>query len=90
LPRGAVRRYMTTDGDTVEPQTPLPELARIMIDAHIHHVIVVDGRRRPIGVVSSSDILAALAGAGSRPGRPIVDVPIRVDPPLNPRRPHRG
>ncbi len=30
-------------------------------DAGIHRVIVVDDQRRPIGIVSSSDVLAALA-----------------------------
>ena len=66
LPVSAVQRYMTADVVTVGPQTPLPELARTMIDAHIHRVIVVDGQRRPIGIVSSTDILAALAYADSR------------------------
>ncbi len=32
----AVRRYMTTDVVTARPETSLPELARTMIDAHIH------------------------------------------------------
>jgi len=62
----AVRRYMTADVVTVDPQTPLPELVRTMIDALIHRVIVVDGQRRPIGVVSSTDILAALAYDGEK------------------------
>ena len=35
----------------------------MMIDAHIHRVIVVDEDRIPVGVVSSTDILAALAYA---------------------------
>ena len=48
---------------TVGPQTPLSKLARTMIDAHIHRVIVVDEERRPIGVVSSTDVLAAVAYA---------------------------
>ena len=64
LPVSAVRRYMTADVVTVGPQTPLSELARVMIDAHIHRVIVVDLERRPVGVVSSTDLLAAMAYAG--------------------------
>jgi predicted transcriptional regulator len=32
-----------------------------MLDAHVHRVIVVDRQGRPIGVVSSMDILAAVA-----------------------------
>jgi len=65
LPVTAVRNYMTPDVVTVGPQTPLPELVRTMIDAHIHRLIVVDGQRRPIGVVSSTDILGALASVPS-------------------------
>ncbi len=61
LPVSAVRRYMTGDVVTVGPQTPLPKVARTMIDAHIHRVIVVDEERRPIGVVSSADLVAAMA-----------------------------
>jgi CBS domain-containing protein len=37
------------------------ELARAMLDAHIHRVIVVDELQRPIGIVSTTDILAAVA-----------------------------
>jgi CBS domain-containing protein len=61
LPDGAVSRYMTTDVATTGPETPLPRLARMMIDAHIHRLIVVDENQRPIGVVSSTDLLAAMA-----------------------------
>jgi CBS domain-containing protein len=63
LPRGTVGRYMTADVVSVGPQTPLPELARAMIDAHIHRIIIVDALNRPIGVVSSTDVLAAAAYA---------------------------
>jgi CBS domain-containing protein len=61
LPTDAVRRFMTPDPVTAQPATFIRVLARMMIDAHIHRVIVVDEERRPIGVVSSTDVLAALA-----------------------------
>jgi CBS domain-containing protein len=61
LPGDAVRRYMTADVVTAGPRTPLPRLARMMIDAHIHRIIVVDKKKRPIGIVSSTDLLAAMA-----------------------------
>lgn len=61
LPADAVSRYMTTDIVTTGPETPLPRLARMMIDAHIHRLIVVDEQQRPIGIVSSTDLLAAMA-----------------------------
>ena len=61
LPNNPVRHYMTTEIVTVRPEANLPELARIMADAHIHRVIVVDLEMRPVGIVTSSDILRAIA-----------------------------
>jgi CBS domain-containing protein len=61
LPSDVVSRYMTTDIVTTGPETTLPQLARMMIDAHIHRFIVVDEEQRPIGIVSSTDLLAAMA-----------------------------
>jgi predicted transcriptional regulator len=66
LPTGEVSDYMTDDPVTVSPSTSITELARMMTDAHIHRVIVVDAKNRPIGIVSSTDILAAVAYAGRR------------------------
>ena len=57
-----VSRLMSPDPVTVAPHTPVAELARTMVAAHIHRVIVVDDQSRPIGVVSSTDILSAVAG----------------------------
>ncbi|MGE3806290.1 MAG: HPP family protein [Gemmataceae bacterium] len=61
-----VGRHMTRDPVTVAPTTPITELARLMLDAHIHRVIVVDEDQKPLGVVSSTDILAAVARAERR------------------------
>jgi CBS domain-containing protein len=60
---GAVRRCMTADS-TVEADAPLSALARAVVDARGHRLIVVDGQHRPIGTVSGLDVLAALV---SRP-----------------------
>ena len=56
-----VEDYMTKDPVLVPPDTRIGELARMMMDAHIHRLIVVDKTQRPIGIVSSIDILAAIA-----------------------------
>src|SRR5258707_7523274 len=61
LPTDEVRAYMTADPVTTTPSTPISDLARSMIDAHIHRIIVVDENDRPIGIVSSTDVLAAVA-----------------------------
>jgi predicted transcriptional regulator len=59
-----VEDLMTHDPVLVEPGTKITELARMMMDAHIHRLIVVDcATRKPIGIVSSMDILAAVARA---------------------------
>jgi predicted transcriptional regulator len=59
-----VEDWMTRDPVLVVAGTRIGELARMMIDAHIHRVIVVDSvSQRPIGVVSTIDVLAAVARA---------------------------
>jgi CBS domain-containing protein len=65
LPADEVRNHMTADPVTVPPSTPLSELARMMVDAHIHRLIVVDPEDRPVGIISSTDILAAVARVAS-------------------------
>ncbi len=61
LPVDAVSRFMTPDPVTAQPDTSIRVLARMMMDIHIHRIIVVDKARWPIGVVSSTDVLEALA-----------------------------
>jgi len=61
LPDDDVSRYMTTDVVTASPDTSIGELARAMLDAHIHRLIITDRWARPVGIVSTTDILAAVA-----------------------------
>jgi CBS domain-containing protein len=70
LPREAVINFMTEDPVIVSPTVHLAELARMMVDAHIHRIIVVDGQGRPRGIVSSIDLLAAVAYAHPSMARP--------------------
>jgi CBS domain-containing protein len=71
LPAEEVRRYMTTDPVTVLPGASIRVLARMIMDAQMHRVIVVDGEHRAMGIVTASDIMDALADAedGLRLGR---------------------
>jgi len=59
-----VRHFMTADPVTVPQLTPVQKLAQMMLDAHIHRLIVVDRQEHPVGIITSTDILAALARAG--------------------------
>jgi nucleotide-binding universal stress UspA family protein/CBS domain-containing protein len=67
LPDKEVRCSMTADPVMVSAAAPLADVARMMVDAHIHRVIVVDGQRRPLGIVSSTDIVAAVGRHCSGP-----------------------
>lgn len=53
-----VRDAMTTEVVTVTRETPLKEVARILVDRRISGVPVVDDERRVLGVVSEADFLA--------------------------------
>ncbi len=64
-PADQVGQHMTSDPVTVDAATPIQQLARMMLDADIHRVIVVDTERQPVGVVSSTDVLAAMVYARS-------------------------
>jgi len=63
VPADDVRTHMTSDPVTVAPETSIYAMAELMVEAHIHRVIVTDKGNRPIGMVSSTDILAAVARA---------------------------
>ena len=65
-PDNEIRHYMTAQPVTVAPTAPIGELAQKMVDAHIHRVLVVVDQNRPQGIVTSTDILAAVARAAQR------------------------
>lgn len=66
LPGDSVRHYLTADVVTANPQTRLTDLARMMIDADVHRIFITDDAGRPVGVVSATDLVAALAAEGLR------------------------
>ena len=54
-----IRHYMTTQPITVTPNVLIGEMAQKMVDAHIHRLLVVE-HGKPCGIVTSTDILAAV------------------------------
>ncbi len=69
----AVRHLMTSPAVTVHRSTPLIRAARTMEEHGIHRLVVVeDGdERSPIGVLSMTDLIHALAAeTGGLPERP--------------------
>jgi CBS-domain-containing membrane protein len=65
LPLDQVSVYMTADLVTASAATRVTELADRMVHSHIHRLVVIDEDNHPIGIVSSTDILAAVARHGS-------------------------
>ncbi len=63
LPEDPVQCYMTPDPVTISGDACIQTVARMMVDAHIHRVMVVEDGSRPVGLISSSDLLAAIAYA---------------------------
>ena len=51
------RDVMTTEVCTVDPDTPLQDLAKLLVDRRISAVPVLDSERRVIGIVSEGDLL---------------------------------
>jgi CBS domain-containing protein len=68
-PDNEIRHYMTKQPVAVGPATPIGELAQKMVDAHIHRVLVVTDHDRPRGIVTSTDILAAVGLAARKASR---------------------
>jgi CBS domain-containing protein len=56
-----VGELMSSPAITVSITTTLREAARVMRDARIHRVVVVDETARPVGVLSASDYVAIAA-----------------------------
>jgi CBS-domain-containing membrane protein len=71
LPGEEVSRYVTRGAITAAAQTPVGELASLMSDARVHRVLITDGRGRIIGIVSSLDVLRALAAEAAQPAWPV-------------------
>jgi len=58
---------MTPTPIIIAPEAPLPEAARIMAEYGVHHLAVVENRHRFLGILSSLDIVRAMAD-GQLPG----------------------
>jgi CBS domain-containing protein len=60
-PTDTVACLMTADPVVAVAGAGIGTLAQMMLDARIRRIVVVDHNERPIGIVSSTDVLAAVA-----------------------------
>jgi CBS domain-containing protein len=68
-PDKEIRHYMTVQPVCVPPSTPIGALARKMVEAHIHRVLVAGEGGRACGIVTSTDVVAAVARASEKTPR---------------------
>lgn len=63
-----VRNIMTAPAVTVHIETSVRRAARMMIERHIHRLVVVDGEDRAVGVITPLDLLSLLVGEETAAG----------------------
>jgi predicted transcriptional regulator len=57
-----VRNHMTPTVQKIGESTALLQAARRMCEEHVHRLIVVDELSRPVGILTSLDLVASLTG----------------------------
>lgn len=62
IPIDEVGLHMTCQVETADRNTPLSRAAKTMCQRHIHHLIILDEEKHPVGIVSSLDILGEILG----------------------------
>ena len=83
------RDVMSKPVVSVHPDTPLREVARLLLDKGISAVPVVDEKGTPIGMVSEGDLIDPLGGAAVHYWEPINTVYKLHIAIVNPQRPPR-
>jgi CBS-domain-containing membrane protein len=58
-----VGTHMSPIVQTVSEESAVLDAARIMCREGIHRLVVVDGRKHPVGIVSTLDLVAAMVAA---------------------------
>jgi CBS domain-containing protein len=66
-----VREVMTSTVCSVTPETPLKEVAQLLVERRVSGVPVLDANGTVLGVVSEGDFLDREASAGQRPRGPL-------------------
>lgn len=61
------KELMTNDPACCTPDTPLPEVARLMVERDCGEIPVLDENRKPVGVVTDRDITCRTVAEGKNP-----------------------
>ncbi|WP_141732575.1 CBS domain-containing protein [Oligoflexus tunisiensis] len=52
-----IASIMQRDVITCGPEDPITRITEVMLDHHVHAMPVTDAKRRPIGIISTTDLL---------------------------------
>lgn len=69
-----VSRYMTSEVVVARPEDNLAHIRNLMLRYSVGRIVIVDEARKPIGIVTISDLLEALTGRYS--SRPITSIAV--------------
>ncbi len=53
-----VENVISSPVKTVSPETPIDEVADVMVSNKVRHVVIVDQNQKPVGIISATDIVA--------------------------------
>lgn len=70
-PDATVGALMTREVASAGPDDDLGQVARIMVERRIGAVPIIDGERRPVGIVSFVDVLRRLADEADEDARAV-------------------
>lgn len=78
-----VRAVMTTDVITLTPENTLGDARRIMLEKHIHHLPIVEGKKL-VGIISSWDIFKSGKSAAECENVPVTEIMVNKVAALDP------
>ncbi len=53
-----IKNVISSAVKTVSPETPIDEVADVMVSNKVRHVVIVDKNQKPVGIISATDIVA--------------------------------
>ena len=75
-----VTDFMSKNPVTVSVSASIAELAQMMLESHIHRVVVTEANGRPRGIVTTMDLLAAISKCAPEPESSLRGPKVRLSP----------
>ena len=69
-----IENVISSPPKTVSTETPIEEVADVMVRDKLRHIVVVGKNQEPVGIISATDIVAYVRENGRTPGKVSSDV----------------